>query len=138
MSSPAQHLRDYLVLTGTSTASTTFYGGETPPLPDELTIVRDTPGLVPQEFMGQADIVESFGIQVVVRARSEAAGIARAWAAYDTIRKINSQTLSGVRYVAVWAISPPFAIGNDDAGITNAGSEGRRLWSVNFLGQRDR
>jgi hypothetical protein len=140
MSSPAHHLRDRLVAAGVSTAATTFYGAEVPGTPDELTFVRDTPGLVPQDFLdgGVGAVVETCGVQVVVRAASEAAGEARAWAVYDALRRLNAVTLSGVSYMAVWAISPPFALGADGTGVTAAGSEGRRQWSVNFLAQRQR
>lgn len=138
MSSPALHLRDYLVSEGTSSAATTFYGADTPSNPDELTMVRDTPGLVPQDFLGQDLTVETCGVQVIVRAASEAAGAARAWACYDKLRKVGAVTLGGVSYMAVWAISPPFALGADDTGVTAAGSEGRRQWSLNFLAQRQR
>jgi hypothetical protein len=138
MSSPAQHLRDYLVAQAISTDATTFHGGDTPPNPDELTVVRDTPGLVPQEFMGGADILEQFGIQVVVRATTNAAGVTRAWAAYEALRRITHTTISGVRYVSMVAITPPFSLGADEANITAGGSMGRKMWSVNFLGQRDR
>jgi hypothetical protein len=140
MSSPARHLRDYLVAQGTSSAASTFYGDDLPSTPDELTFVRDTPGFVPQDFL-DADtgaVVETLGVQVVVRAASEAAGEARAWAAYDKLRHVNAVTLGGIAYMAVWAISPPFAIGADGTGITAAGSEGRRQWSVNLLAQRQR
>jgi hypothetical protein len=140
VSSPARHLRDYLVAQGTSTAASTFYGADMPSSPDEVTFVKDTPGLVPQDFL-DADVgavVETLGVQVVVRAASEAAGETRAWAVYDKLRRIGTLTLGGVSYMAVWAISPPFALGADETGITAAGSEGRRQWSVNFLAQRQR
>lgn len=136
--SPAKHLRDALVAAGISTDATTFYGAEAPPLPDELSNVRDTPGLVPQDFMGSTESVETCGVQVLVRATSEAAGIARAWACYDYLRSLNAVSLGGVSYLAVIAISPPFSLGPDDASISSAGSEGRRLWSLNFLAQRQR
>lgn len=138
MSSPAKHLRDALVAALVSTDATTFYGAEAPPFPDELTNVRDTPGLAPQDFLGSSAAVETCGVQVLVRATSEVAGIARAWAAYDYLRGLNAVTLGGVSYLAVLAISPPFALGPDDTGVTLQGSEGRRLWSLNFVAQRQR
>lgn len=138
MSSPARHLRDYLVATvgGLHTAATTFYGNEPPAYPDELTFLKDTPGLVPQDFMGAAQQVETLGVQAIVRATSEAAGETRAWAVYDALRRLDAVTIGGQPYMAVWAISPPFALGADQTGVTSAGSEGRRQWSLNFLAQR--
>ena len=137
MSSPAKHLRDYLVAQAVSTDATTFDGGDTPASPDELTVVRDTPGLVPQEFMGSTASLDQHGVQVLVRAASKDAGVLRVWAAYRSLKRITHQTLSGTRYVSVTPITPPFALGRDEAGITSAGSPGRPMWSVNFLVQRD-
>lgn len=138
MSSPARHLRDYLVSEGTSTGATTFYGGDMPDDPDELTLLKDTPGLVPVDFLGQTEAVETLGVQAIVRATSQLAGEARAWACYDKLRRVNAVTLGGVAYTAVWAVSPPFELGPDAASVTASGSEGRRQWSVNFMAMRVR
>lgn len=139
MSSPAHHLHDYLLtLGGLHTAASTFYGGDTPAQPDELTNLRDTPGLVPQEFFGQSQQLETFGVQIVIRAASEAAGETRAWAVHDALKRLGPVTLSGILYTAVWAISGPFSLGADETSITASGSEGRRMWSLNFMGQRAR
>jgi hypothetical protein len=137
MSSPAEHLRDYLVAQAVSTSASTFFGGDTPANPAELTVVRDTPGLVPQEFMGSTDVMEQFGLQVIVRAETEAAGNTRVQAAYTALRRVCHQTISGTRYISLIPITPPFALGADEGHITSGGSPGRKLWSVNFLGQRD-
>lgn len=136
--SPAQDLRDYLVNTagGIHTAASTFYGATTPTEPDEITALRDTAGFQPQDFMGDSSVVEFCGVLAIVRAASESAGATRAWAVYDALRRLET-TISGRRYT-VSAVSPPQHLGLDAEDITASGSDGRRLWSINFIAWRPR
>jgi hypothetical protein len=138
MASTAAQLRDYYVLQGIGSAATSFYGQDMPSEPDELTFFRDSPAFAPQEFLGTTDLVETCGLQVLVRAASDAAGQTRADATYDFLRKINNVTLSGTRYLCVQASSPIFALGRDADDIKSSGASGRPAWSLNFLVQRDR
>lgn len=137
MSSPAKDLRDYLVAQGISTAATTFYGQDMPAEPDEVTFVRDTPSFQPQEFMGTDAIVEQCGVQVLIRAASDAAGQTRVDACYASLRKINNATINGTRYQAVTVVSPPFVLGRDADDVKTSGGAGRPSWSLNFLAHRD-
>lgn len=138
MSSCAKDLRDYTVAQAISTTESTFYGQDIPGEPDELTFFRDTPAFDPQQFLGSYDLVETCGLQVLIRANSDAAGQARVDALYDFLRKINNVTLGSVRYHTVNIVSPPFALGRDADDVKDTGSAGRASWSLNFLVIRDR
>lgn len=138
MSSCAKDLRDYTVAQGISTAASTFYGQDMPGTPDEVSFFRDTPAFEPQEFLGSTDLVETCGLQVLVRATSTDAGQTRVDALYDFLRKINHTVISGTRYHAVKITSPPFALGRDADSVKDTGSPGRPGWSLNFLVMRDR
>lgn len=138
MSSCAKDLRDYTVAQGISTDATTFYGQDMPSEPAELSFFRDTPAFSPQLFFGSEALVESCGVQVLVRAATDAAGQTRVDALYDFLRKVNHTTIASTRYLTVQVTSPPFALGRDADDIQTGGGSGRAGWSLNFLVLRDR
>jgi hypothetical protein len=103
-----------------------------------MTSLRDTAGFTPQDFLGDLTVVELAGVLAIIRASSEALGQARAWGVYEALRRLDNVTINGRRYVMVQAISSPQHLGLDASDVTAAGSDGRRLWSCNFLAWRAR
>jgi hypothetical protein len=138
MRSCAKDLRDYTVAQAILTDGVAFYGQDVPSVPDDLAFFRDTPSFDPQEFLGTTDLVETCGLQVLVRDITTATGQTRVDALYDFLRKINHVTIAGTRYQAVRLVSPPFALGRDADDVKTSGSAGRAVWSLNFLVTRDR
>lgn len=73
---------------------------------------------------GAARVYEQPGLQALSRSTSYATARASAGIVYDLLDGISNTTMTGVTYLSVDAVQPPFAIGRDD--------NERHLISVNF------
>jgi hypothetical protein len=128
--SPSRDLRDWLAAAPQS--QTFCFNSEMPADPDELTVLRDTPGFPAQDFMGAAlPGVQYPGVQVSVRAATWLAAETRAWAAYRALAGLSHATINGSVYHNAKPMQEPFPLGRDEAAITTGGSEGRPIFIFN-------
>jgi hypothetical protein len=101
------------------TLGTNVFQGMMPPTPDVCAAVYETGGLSGIEVLGTAGITfEQPGILVRFRGNVDDYSSARtpAQTAFNNLKTIQAENLSGTRYDIVTMLQQPFSIGPDDNG----------------------
>jgi len=101
------------------TLGTNVFQGMMPPTPDVCAAVYETGGLGGIEVLGTAGITfEQPGVQVVFRGNVDDYASARtpAQTAFNNLKTIQTEDLSGTRYDLTTMMQQPFALGPDENG----------------------
>lgn len=113
-------LATYLAAQGLGlTVGTNLYKSDLPPTPDACVALLETGGLPAAHTMsggaGSA-VYERPTVQVICRAGAQDYATARATAqdVHDALDGLSDTDLSGVRYISIRAIQPPFELGLDE------------------------
>lgn len=120
-------LADRLTTQSVATTGTDLFKGNMPTTPDEVIALYMTGGPAPIHTMNAGPgtaIVERPHIQVLARASRVDTAFKRAQDVYHALDALGDVTLNGVRYLAVWALQPPFFMREDETG--------RKVCAVNF------
>ena len=121
----AQYLAD--VSGNALTMGTNLFVGSEPKTPANVVTVYDTGGPAPNQTMDGRCFICYPTIQIRVRHASFLTGDTQARALLQEVRQITHQTLSGTRYLGVFANSETIHLGKID---TNAGLA--HVWASNF------
>lgn len=107
-------IADYLQSQGIGTVGTNLFKGLMPESPDAAVAVFEYSGLEVQRVQEVAGVAyEQPRIQVMSRAATYAAARQKAEAVYAALATVKNQELSGIRYLRIQPLQPPFLIGRD-------------------------
>jgi hypothetical protein len=131
MNSPAEDFKDLLILSSLGTGlvfATDLFIGLEPEINSTSPIVTlyDYPGEAPQVNFNY------YKVNIQARIKGTKFGYQAAYTLAETVRdalhELVNQTVNGTKYLAIWAISDIFSIGNDE--------NNRPVFVVNFLAHR--
>lgn len=122
MTLPEAAITAYLIAQGLGTSSTVFTNYK-PPNPDNLTCVFSYAGSPPERTHDGSGNSHP-GIQVWIRDTSAPTGRTRIESVFNLLDGLSNQTLSGVFFVGMDAVSSPIPMGRDE--------NGRVEFSLNF------
>lgn len=120
MASVLDEMTTYLAAQGVGTVGTDLFAGLLPDTPDACVALLETGGMPAAHTVGGGGagsaVFERPSIQVICRGAKHdyAAARAKAGTAFTKLDGLANTTLSGTRYLSIFAAQPPFLIGRDE------------------------